>query len=87
MATLDDINLSQQSGRQKEQKVQPLAPSTKLEADAKEGEREFYVFKLVKRKRGTVYVDGICDNVLNPKTNRRERIWLLNGQIVFGRVS
>lgn len=42
-------------------------------------EREYVVFKLCKKKRGRTYVDGICDNVLNPKTKRRERIWLLNG--------
>lgn len=37
------------------------------------------VFRLTKKKKGRVHIDGVCDNVLNPKTKRRERIWLLNG--------
>ena len=37
------------------------------------------IFKLVKSKRGRTRIDGICNNVLNPKTQRRERIWLLMG--------
>ena len=48
-------------------------------APATESERKYVIFRLVKKKRGRTYVDGICDNVPNPKTNKRERIWLLNG--------
>jgi len=41
--------------------------------------QKFVIFKLVKKKKGRTWIDGICDNVLNPKTKRRERIILLNG--------
>lgn len=37
------------------------------------------LFKLVKPKKGRTYLDNCCDNVINPKTKRPERIWLLNG--------
>lgn len=41
---------------------------------------EWVIFKLVDTKRkGRVYIDGIDDNILNPKTQRRERIWLISG--------
>jgi hypothetical protein len=43
------------------------------------GTHAYVIFRLVKKKKGRVHVDGICDNVLNPKTKRRERIYLLNG--------
>jgi len=37
------------------------------------------IYKLVDTKRkGRVYIDGI-DDVINPKTGRQERIWLLSG--------
>jgi len=39
----------------------------------------YHIFKLVRNKRGRVHVDGICDNILNPKTGKRERIYLLQG--------
>lgn len=38
------------------------------------------LFKLVKKKRGRLWMDNCCDNVPNPKNdNIPERIWLLNG--------
>lgn len=40
---------------------------------------KYHIFKLVKMRKGRVHVDGICDDVLNPKTNKRERIYLLQG--------
>jgi len=43
------------------------------------GEQKYVLFRLVKKKVRRFRLDGICDSVLNPKTNRRERIWLLNG--------
>lgn len=42
-------------------------------------EQQYVIFRLAKKKRGRTYIDGICDSVLNPKTQRRERVWLLNG--------
>lgn len=47
--------------------------------DTPKPKQEFVIFKLANLKRkGRVYVDGIDDAVMNPKTNKRERIWLLN---------
>lgn len=43
------------------------------------GELNYVIFRLVKKKKGRVHIDGICDAVMNPKTQKRERIWLLNG--------
>jgi hypothetical protein len=40
---------------------------------------KYHIFKLAKNKKGRVHIDGICDNVMNPKTNKRERIYLLQG--------
>lgn len=37
------------------------------------------LFKLVKNKKGRMWLDNCCDNVTNPKTSNPERIWLLNG--------
>ena len=58
-----------------------VAPSIDVAnvATATQGERRYVIFRLVKKKRGRTYVDGICDNVPNPTTKKRERIWLLNG--------
>lgn len=43
------------------------------------GEVKYIIFRLVKKKRGRTHVDGVCDNVMNPKTGRRERVYLLQG--------
>jgi hypothetical protein len=58
-----------------------VAPSVDVAnvAHSVQCEKRYIIFRLVKKKRGRTYVDGICDNVPNPKTNKRERIWLLNG--------
>lgn len=37
------------------------------------------LFKLCKPKKGRMYLDNCCDHVMNPKTKKPERIWLLNG--------
>lgn len=37
------------------------------------------IFRLVKKKQRRLRIDGICDGVMNPKTKKRERIWLLRG--------
>lgn len=48
--------------------------------DATESVTEWKIFKLVDTKvKGRVYIDGIDDDVLNPITNKRERVWLLSG--------
>lgn len=38
-----------------------------------------FIFRMVKKRRGRVWLDNCCDNVLNPTTKKKERIWLLNG--------
>lgn len=38
----------------------------------------YHVFRLVKKKKGRVYLDAVGEGV-NPNTKRRERIWLING--------
>lgn len=38
----------------------------------------FKIFKLVNKKKGRYFIDGRND-VINPKTGRQERIWLLSG--------
>jgi hypothetical protein len=41
---------------------------------------KYFIFKLVDTSRkGRVYIDGIDDDILNPITGRRERVWLLSG--------
>lgn len=37
------------------------------------------LFKLVKKKKGRVWLDNCCDGVINPTTKKPERIWLLSG--------
>ena len=39
----------------------------------------YVIFKLVKKRRGRVWIDGICDDVVNPKTGKSERIYYLQG--------
>ena len=40
----------------------------------------YVIYKLVdSKKKGRVYIDGIDDDILNPTTGKRERIWLLSG--------
>lgn len=42
-------------------------------------EQQYVVFMLVKKKQKKLTLDGICHNVINPKTNEPETIWLLRG--------
>lgn len=42
-------------------------------------EKRFVILRLVKKRRGRVWIDGIANNILNPNTKRRERVYLLNG--------
>lgn len=48
--------------------------------NAVEPENKWIIYKMVNTKiKGRVYIDGIDDNVLNPVTKKRERIWLIAG--------
>ena len=79
MATLKDVQESQGrvKGGKSEQFVTPdysvLAPETA------EGTKQYVIFRLVKKKKGRIHIDGRCDNVLNPTTKKRERIHLIQG--------
>ena len=74
MAKLSDVQFSQQGEAKQEVEI-PFVP----QMETRVVQQEFVIFRLVGNKRkGRVYVDGIDDAVLNPKTQKRERIWLLN---------
>lgn len=51
----------------------------KIQDEAPEPVKATYkIFKLVNKKKGRYYIDG-CNDVVNPKTGKQERIWLLSG--------
>lgn len=77
MATLNTVETAMSGGKTK--KEEPFFNSGAAIEGGSADEHRYIIFRLVKKKKGRTYVDGCCDNVLNPKTNRRERIWLLNG--------
>jgi hypothetical protein len=76
MANLDAIKESQRSNKDQNTLQSFGNFSTSV---PQEGERKYVIFKLVKKRKGRVYIDGRCDGVANPKTKKTERIWLLNG--------
>ena len=76
MATLSQVQNAMAGEKQPE--VKQFFNNTES-AVASESEQKYYIFRLVKKKKGRTYVDGVCDNVLNPKTKKRERIWLIQG--------
>src|SRR4051812_36627333 len=63
--------------------VQPIIESSlysdNLTATPVLAERKYVIFKLVKKNIKRLTLDGICHNVLNPKTNVRETIRLIQG--------
>lgn len=74
MATLKDVEFSLK-GENKKQELFIDTPAQESTAVA----QQFVIFKLASSSRnGRVYIDGIDDAVMNPKTGKRERIWLLN---------
>lgn len=81
MATLKHV----QDAQQGEPKLERQSDSsfvfpTDLNGDKPISNEPYNVlFRLVKKKRGRTNLDSICNNVLNPKTQKRERIWLLMG--------
>jgi len=77
MAKLSDLKLAQQE--LDASMVREEAMSQIAVAEVPISEQKFVVFKLVDtKKRGRVYVHHI-DDVLNPETNKVERIRLLSG--------
>jgi hypothetical protein len=79
MSKLSDVQLSMQGEQKTETLSKNELSSLYSESQAAKPERQFYIFKLAKKKRGRTYVDGINDAVMNPNSKKRERIWLLNG--------
>lgn len=41
---------------------------------------EYVVFKLVTRRKN-LYIDGICYDILNPKTKQNDNAWLIRGAV------
>lgn len=42
-------------------------------------QRQYVVFRLVRKKQRRLWLDGICDNCYNPKTKETERAYLIRG--------
>lgn len=75
MAKLSDVNLSMQG----EEKTTIKDHSLDYNTAAINTQTDFKIFKLYKKNgNGKVHIDGI-DDVINPKTGKTERIYLLNG--------
>jgi len=75
MATLKDVEFSQKGEPKVKEDLFDLPPQNETVAVP----QQFVIFKLAGNSRnGRVYIDGIDDAVMNPKTGKRERIWLLN---------
>lgn len=81
MATLDQVQQSQSPANKTLNEtigtginfnagiMEPVAPA----------QQGHVIFRLVRKKQRRLRIDGICDNALNPKTNERERIYLIRG--------
>lgn len=77
MATLKDVSSSKgQFGHPKEESN--ITDNVQLNSSTDKLTR-YIIYKLANSKSRKVHIDGIDDAVLNPKTGKRERIWLLNG--------
>lgn len=77
--TLKDVNLANAKEVDQLKELDRIQIPTDILPEEKTQEVYNVLFKLVKKKKGRVYLDNCCDNVKNPKTGRPERIWLLNG--------
>lgn len=82
MARLKDVQLSMGTEPVKQENVFDVGQEIASLAmqDAAPAESEYVIYKLVDtKKKGRLYIDGIDDDIFNPTTKRRERIWLLSG--------
>jgi hypothetical protein len=79
MSTLKDVQQSMGSTPKAATFTGGATGGSSLSALNPTANREYFIFKLVHKKKGRLHVDGVCDFCLNPKTGKRERIWLLNG--------
>lgn len=81
--TLANVQAAEQEAKAAKQRVDALDQlviPTDITPEEKRVETVYNVlFKLVRKKKGRMWLDNCCDNVINPKTQTPERIWLLNG--------
>lgn len=78
MATLKQVQLSQQGESAAQQTTDSSFQFPNLIGEVTAAATDVLIFRLVKKQR-RVWIDGVCDGVLNPKTKKRERIWLIRG--------
>ena len=82
MATSKGVSLEHSNLANAERKVVQEQQAFNYAVDTERPEQKeigYVIFKLVKKRRGRVWVDGICDDVVNPKTGKSERIYFLQG--------
>jgi hypothetical protein len=81
MAKLKDVQMSMETFQDQTEQVDIAQEIANIAMQgATQIQDEYVIYKLVDTKRkGRVYIDGIDDDILNPKTKNRERIWLLSG--------
>jgi hypothetical protein len=82
MATLNQVQKSMgASGSPQQPSLEQDIVRTAIDNAPKAAGVEYVIFKLVNtKKKGRVHIDGI-DDVVNPKTGKLERIWLLGGGV------
>jgi len=78
MATLKHVQ-DNQNGTTEPVEQETFQFPQDLGSDQPSNEPYNVIFRLVKKKKGRTHLDSVCNNVLNPKTGKRERIWLLMG--------
>lgn len=80
MATLKDVQFSQNGENEKQNKVRKdISGLVVYDQEKQPDKKDWYIFKLVDNsKSGGVYIPNI-DDVYNPKTKEVERIRLLSG--------
>lgn len=80
VTSLKDVQFAMQGEQKTEQVVEQSFNFPNLgNSDTTIVPQKYVIFRLVKKGQRRLRVDGICDGVVNPKTKRRERIWLLRG--------
>jgi len=77
MATLETVQTAM-SGNKKGAAPEPFFNGTES-VDSSSNTEKYHIFRLVKKKKGRTYIDGVCNFAMNPKTGKRERIYLLEG--------
>lgn len=78
MSTLKDVQNSMNGTTDEKSSFTPSISFLNDKNDDAVVKQEYVIFKLKQKKRGRHYVDGI-GSAVNPKTKRRERIYLIRG--------